>query len=406
MLPAVDAERTLADLQALHALTGDDETGARRVAWSRDWERARQWLLEQLEPLPVTIERDQAGNLWATLRGASDRVVAVGSHLDSVPGGGRLDGALGVLGALAVLRAAAEAGEPPARTLALVDWVDEEGRFGRSLFGSGAAAGSLDLDAARALTDADGLALPDVLAKHGIELARVHAAGARLPALDAYLELHIEQGPVLEARGDAVAAVTGTAGTERPRPRFPRPSGPGGPVPMAMRRDPLAAAARTTLAIAEIARAHGGVGTVGAIEAHPGIPTAIPATVDLWLDQRHREARPLAAMAAEALAAARAAAEEHGVEVADTPVWSIEPIPFDPGLVALAQEAAGGGEPIPSGALHDASEVARAGVPAAMLFVQSGGGISHAPDEASAPEHVVAGVEALGRLAAQALSAT
>jgi N-carbamoyl-L-amino-acid hydrolase len=175
---------------------------------------------------------------------------------------------------------------------------------------------------------------------------------------------------------------------------------------MAMRRDPLAAAARTALAVAEIAGKHGGVGTVGAIEAQPGIPTAIPGTVDLWLDQRHQEAGPLAAMADEALAAARAAADEQGVEVEAIPVWSIEPIPFDPALVALAQEAAGGGEPIPSGALHDASEVARAGVPAAMLFIQSRGGISHAPDEASAPEHVVAGVEALGRLAAQALSAT
>ncbi|HYM56799.1 MAG TPA: M20/M25/M40 family metallo-hydrolase, partial [Solirubrobacteraceae bacterium] len=201
----VDAARMLAELDELHELTGHPETGAWREAWTPGWTRARAWLVERLEELPVTIERDEAGNLWALLRGASDRVVAVGSHLDSVPGGGRLDGALGVLAGLAALRAVAQSGERPWRTLALVDWADEEGRFGRSLLGSGAAAGTLDLAAARELTDADGARLPEVLAQHGVELERMDEAGARLATLDAYLELHIEQGPVLEARGDALA---------------------------------------------------------------------------------------------------------------------------------------------------------------------------------------------------------
>jgi len=254
------------------------------------------------------------------------------------------------------------------------------------------------------LTDPAGRRVPDVLAEHGVELARVGEAGARLERLDAYLELHVEQGPVLEARGDAVTAVTGTAGTERRRLRFTGRSGHAGTVPMRLRRDPLSAAARTVLAVEEGARRHGGVGTVGAIRAQPGIPTAIPGEVELWLDQRHAEAGPLAAMLEEALEAAAAAARAHGVELTVEPVWSIEPIPFDARLVELARAAAGGGEPIPSGALHDASEVARAGVPTAMLFVQSLGGVSHAPDEDSRPEHLRAGVEALGRLAAQALA--
>jgi N-carbamoyl-L-amino-acid hydrolase len=400
----VDAERTVAELEELHGLTGDPETGARRVAWSEDWRRAREWLRDRLAELPVSVEVDEAGNLWALLRGESERTVAVGSHLDSVPGGGAFDGALGVLGALAVLRSAA-AGSAPPRTLALVDWVDEEGRFGRSLYGSAAAAGTLELDAARALTDADGRRLPDVLREQGIELERVHEAGARLRGLDAYLELHIEQGPVLEARGEAVAAVTGTAGVERHRLRFTGRGGHAGTVPMERRRDPLGAAAATALAIPEIARRHGGVGTVGAIEAHPGIPTAVPGTVDVWLDQRHHEAGPLAAMLLEAREAAHAAAGERGIELIIEPVWSIEPIPFDAELIAHAREAAGGGEPLPSGALHDAAEVARAGVPTVMLFVQSRGGVSHAPDEWSAPEHVAAGVRALARVADQALSA-
>ncbi|HYM56666.1 MAG TPA: M20/M25/M40 family metallo-hydrolase, partial [Solirubrobacteraceae bacterium] len=245
--------------------------------------------------------------------------------------------------------------------------------------------------------------LPEVLAQHGVELERMDEAGARLATLDAYLELHIEQGPVLEARGDALASVTGTAGVERRRLRFRGRSGHAGTVPMEGRRDPLLAAARTALSVRESALRHGGVTTVGAIEARPGIPTAIPGTAELWLDQRHPEAGPLEAMAAEALAAACWAAQEHGVEVADEPVWSIEPIPFDPRLVGLASEAAGGGEPMASGALHDAAEVARAGVPTAMLFVQSQGGVSHAPDEASRPEHLSAAVRALGRLTGQVL---
>ena len=401
----VDAARTLTELDELHELTGDPETGAWRVAWTPGWTRAREWLLERLEELPVSVERDEAGNLWALLRGASDRIVAVGSHLDSVPGGGRLDGALGVLAGLAALRAVAASGEPPPRTLALVDWADEEGRFGRSLLGSAAAAGTIDPATARELTDADGGLLPEVLAEHGVELDQMARAGAWLARLDAYLELHIEQGPVLEERGDALAAVTGTPGVERRRLRFTGPSGHAGTVPMALRRDPLAAAASTVLAVPGIASRHGGVATVGAIHARPGIPTAIPATVELWLDQRHPDEGALAAMVAEAVEAASAAAREHGVELAAERVWSIEPIPFDPALVALAREAAGGGEPVGSGALHDASEVARAGVPTAMLFVQSLGGVSHAPDEASRPEHLTAAVEALGRLVSQVLSA-
>ena len=400
----LNAERTLAELAELHRLTGDAAGGARRVCWSEEWTRARAFLLERLEALPVEVERDAAGNLWALLEGESDRIVAVGSHLDSVPGGGWLDGALGVLAGLEVLRAAAASGERPRRTLALVDWADEEGRFGRSLFGSAAAAGTLDLEAAAGLTDAGGRGVPEVLAEHGIELARVGEAGAWLGRLDAYLELHIEQGPVLEARGHAIAAVTGTAGTERRRLRFSGRSGHAGTVPMSLRRDPLSAAARTVLAVEEVARRHGGVGTVGSLEIVPGFPTAIPGEVGLWLDQRHPEAGPLAAMVDETLEAAATAAREASVELTVEPVWSIEPIPFDRRLVELARDAAGGGDPIPSGALHDASEVARAGVPTAMLFVQSRGGVSHAPDEDSRPEHLRAGIEALGRLAAQTLA--
>ena len=385
----VDPARVLADLDALHALTGRGGAGAFRVAWTGGWAAARAWLRGRLDEIGgVRVETDEAGNLWATRAAPGEPVIAVGSHLDSVPAGGRLDGALGVLAALEVLRTT--------DGIALVDSADEEGaRFGHSLLGSAAAAGMLDVGVARGLTDAGGVALPDALAAHGVTLEAMPRAAVRLRGLRAYLELHIEQGPVLEARGEPVAAVTGCYGVERHRLTFAGRGGHAGTVPMAMRDDPLVAAARMAVAVPEIAARHGGVGTVGAIEAQPGIPTAIPGTARAWLDLRNGDAGALATMLADVLATAPDATAE--------PVWAIVPIPFDPRLVALAAEACGGTEPLASGALHDAAAVARAGVPTAMIFVQSRGGISHAPDEHSEPGHVAAGVQALARLARAAL---
>src|SRR5690349_23778545 len=195
-MPEFDWERPLADLHELRELTGGPD-GARRLAWSEDWRRARKWLLGKLEPLGVEVERDQAGNLWATRQGESDGVIVVGSHIDAVPHGGWLDGALGVCAALEVIRGTQ--GETPPATIKLIDWADEEGaRFGRSLLGSSAAAGSLEPDSVRGLTDRDGTSLPDALAAHGVDLDRALDARAGLDGAVAYLELHIEQGPGLE----------------------------------------------------------------------------------------------------------------------------------------------------------------------------------------------------------------
>ena len=167
-MPEFDWERPLADLHELRELTGGPD-GARRLAWSADWRTAREWLLGKLEPLGVEVERDAAGNLWATGTGESDQVIVVGSHIDAVPHGGWLDGALGVCAALEVIRGTQ--GETPPATLKLIDWADEEGaRFGRSLLGSSAAAGTLTPDDVRGLTDAEGTTLPDALAENGVDL--------------------------------------------------------------------------------------------------------------------------------------------------------------------------------------------------------------------------------------------
>jgi N-carbamoyl-L-amino-acid hydrolase len=392
----------VADLRALRELT-EDERGAQRVAWTPTWARAREWLRERLEPLPVDVDVDEAGNLWAVLRGASERTVLLGGHLDSVPDGGWLDGSLDVLAGLEVLRALAAAGEPPV-SVALVDWADEEGaRFGRSLLGSGMTAGSVDPADVAGLRDRDGTALADALAAHGVDLATAARSGERLAGAAAYLELHIEQGPVLEREGLAVGVVTGTAAVERHAVTIRGQAVQGGAFPMDGRRDPLVAGARLVLAVRDGAPDADSRATVGDIGVRPGIPTAVPGECRLVVDQRHPDPATLAAMLGDLRAASDRIAAEEGVEIEFVRIWGIDPVPFDARLVELAEDVArevtGAAPRLFSGALHDAAEVARAGVPAVMLFVQSVGGLSHTPDEDTPPEHLETAVTTLHRLA-------
>ncbi|MBV9809811.1 MAG: hydantoinase/carbamoylase family amidase, partial [Solirubrobacterales bacterium] len=271
---AADARRMIAELRELARLTGD-ERGAQRLAWTDTWAQARDWERELLAELPVEVDRDEAGNVWATLRGRSPETLIVGSHIDSVPNGGWLDGCLGVLSALEVLRSLSADGPPPL-TVKLVDWADEEGaRFGLSLLGSMAAAGQHDPDFVRRLRDADGVGAADALAAHGVDVDRMGESRSRLADAVAYIELHIEQGPVLEARGLPLGVVTGVYGTERWAVRFTGQAAHAGSTPMDQRRDALSAAARLALAVRDLARTSGGVGTVGRIDAEPGIPTAV-----------------------------------------------------------------------------------------------------------------------------------
>jgi N-carbamoyl-L-amino-acid hydrolase len=398
----VDPGRVLDLLARLHELTAT-EAGAQRVAWTPVWARAREWLRSELDALPVTASVDEAGNLWAALPGRSPRSVVVGSHLDSVPDGGWLDGCLGVLAGVEVLRAVAARSAPPALGVTLVDWADEEGaRFGRSLFGSSAAAGLLELDSARGLVDRDGVALVDALAEYGVDLVRAGQAAARLRDVAAYVELHIEQGRVLEAAGLAVGVVDGAYGIERHRVNFEGRAAHAGSTPMALRRDALAAGARLALAARDSALARGGVATVGDLRVVPGIATAIPGEATLVLDQRHGDAAALAAMLADARGAAETIGSDEGVAVNWSAIQSVAPVAFDERLVQAAGECvravAGETMRVPSGALHDAVMVARAGVPAVMVFVQSLGGISHNRLEDSRPEHLELGVAAVDRL--------
>lgn len=405
-MAGVDADQVLADLEELARLTGD-ERGAQRVAWTDRWEDARRWLAERASNLPVNEHLDRAGNQWLTLAGASPRSLVIGSHLDSVPDGGRLDGALGVLAGLAILRRVSAEGTP-ACTVRVVSWADEEGaRFGGSLFGSSAAAGTLDLETARTWRDAGGRPVADVVAEHGVVLERMPEARAELAQIAAYLELHIEQGPVLEERDLALGVVEGTFGVERRLLRFRGQSAHAGSTPMHRRRDALLAAARVALRVRELAFAEGGVGTTGRLVTSPGIPTAIAGEVEMTLDLRHLDPGGLARMLRGAESAATAIAAEEGCSVAVEPVWHIEPVHFDPTLRGFADEAVAGVQGrtfrLPSGPLHDAAEMARAGIPTAMLFCQSLRGLSHTREEDTHPEHLRMGVRALDSLARRTL---
>src|SRR5262245_50913496 len=373
----LDPARTVAELKELRELTGD-ENGAQRVAWTETWERARGWLREKLDGLPLEEEIDEAGNQWWTLRGASDRAVLIGGHIDSVPNGGWLDGALNVVAGVEVVRRLAEDGSP-AVTVRLVNWADEEGaRFGRSLFGSSAAAGSMaDQDELRQRRDAEGVPLPDAVGAYDVALDRALEARSQLEGAAAYLELHIEQGPVLESLGLPLGVVLGTFGVERHQVTFSGQAAHAGSTPMDARRDALAGAAKLELEIREIASrvGDGAVCTMGGVVTRPGIVTSVVETAECLLDQRHLDAHQLAEMLSNAEAASRRFAQEEHVEVEWERIWNIEPILFDSVLIELADESpregAGESHRLPSGPLHDAAEGARAGVPTVMLFVQS-----------------------------------
>jgi len=401
----VDARRTISELRELRELTADGH-GAQRIAWSPTWLKARAWFQSKLAELPVEHHLDAAGNSWTTLQGDSERVLILGSHLDSVPNGGWLDGSLGVLAAFEVMRGLAEDfhGRPPV-TIRLVDFADEEGaRFGRSLFGSSAFAGTHSIQADRGRTDRDGVRLEDAMRQCQIDIERIGDAGSERGQAGAYLELHIEQGPVLEAMHLPLGVVLGTKGVERHAITFHGQEAHSGSTPMGARRDALAAAAKLALEIRSLARKHpDAVATMGSVKTFPGIVTAVVGRCETTLDMRDLDAGVLASMLADAREASQRFAAEEGCTVDWSRIWSIEPIPFDSRLIEFCDQAvretAGRSHRLPSGPLHDAAEVARAGIPVVMMFTQSLAGLSHNPAEDTRIEDLELAVQALDRLA-------
>ena len=405
---SLDSKRTIAELKELRELTSDDN-GAQRVAWTDTWLKARAWFQSRINYLPVKHLYDAAGNSWTTLPGASEKTLIIGGHLDSVPNGGWLDGSLGVTAGLAVLRRFAEEfdGHPPV-TVRLVDWADEEGaRFGRSLLGSSAFAGTSSIEADRVRTDKDGTRLEDAVERCGFPISRFPEATIEQKNAAAYLELHIEQGPVLESMNLPLGVVLGTKGVERHAVTFFGQEAHSGSTPMNARHDALASAAKLALEIRSIAGKHkDAVCTMGSVKTFPGIVTAVVGRCETTLDQRDLDAQVLAGMYREAREASERFAREEKCTVEWSRIWSIEPIAFHPTLLGFCEEAvrevAGASHRLPSGPLHDAAEVARAGIPTVMMFVQSLRGISHNKIEDTHEKHLEMSVQALDRLADKA----
>ena len=405
-----DAGRVIAELQELRALTSD-ENGAQRVAWGPVWLKAREWFLEKLEGLPVEHHLDAAGNRWVTLKGASEKALIMGGHLDSVPNGGWLDGALGVVVSLEVMRTISQEynGKPPV-TVRVVDWADEEGaRFGRSLLGSSAFAGTHTIEADRGRVDKDGVTLEAALAGCGVKVDAIGDAAKERANAAAYLELHIEQGPVLERMGLPLGGVLGTKGVERHAITFYGQEAHSGSTPMKDRRDALAAAAKLALEIRKIAMKHeDAVCTMGSVKTFPGIVTAVVGRCETTLDQRDLDAKVLAEMLSEAKDASRRFADEEKCTVEWSRIWNIEPVPFHPTLIELCDlavmETAGTSHRMPSGPLHDAAEVSRAGIPTMMMFVQSLKVISHNKIEDSRVCDLQMAAESFSRLAEKTMS--
>jgi beta-ureidopropionase / N-carbamoyl-L-amino-acid hydrolase len=406
---SLDPQRTIAELKELRALTGD-ANGAQRVAWTDTWLKAREWFAGKLAGLKVEHHYDAAGNNWVTLPGHSEKALLIGGHLDSVPNGGWLDGSLDILAGLEVLRRIAEEfqGRPPV-TVRLVDWADEEGaRFGRSLLGSSAFAGTASIAADRVRTDREGTRMEDALRHGGVEIDRFPEATRERKNAAAYIELHIEQGPVLERMGLPLATVLGTKGVERHAITFHGQEAHSGSTPMNARRDALAAAAKLALEIRAIAGKHpDAVCTMGSLKTFPGIVTAVVGRCEATLDQRDLDPAVLAAMFREAREASERFAREERCTVEWSRIWNIEPIAFHPALLDLCDQAirevAQSSHRMPSGPLHDAAEVSRAGIPTVMMFVQSLGGISHNKIEDTREEHLEMAVAAFDRLATKAI---
>ncbi len=396
------AKRVVADLRELATLTSD-ELGAQRVAWTPTWQKARDWFAAKAREAGAEVSIDIAGNSWAKIAGTGPEAVVMGSHLDCVPNGGWLDGALGAVAGLEVLRRYGKGG-PREKTIYAVSWADEEGaRFGRSLMGSSAASGTIDVADVTNRVDNSGVKLVDALAQYNVSVDSMLQARDQLKQknVKAYLELHIEQGPVLEQMGKQVACVYGITGCERWFVEFKGQAAHAGSFPILMRQDAFLTAAQAALAFREIALKYEGVCTVGKVSVKPDVVTIVPETCTISLDQRSIDGVKLKKMHEEAREAVAKACATHSVAARWEKIWTIAPTIFDARLTELCKQAVAEetGEPttIYSGPLHDAAEMAKI-VPSIMMFAVSEKGLSHCIQENTSEAAVETAVRAFLRL--------
>jgi hydantoinase/carbamoylase family amidase len=391
------------DLSAAARFGGAGD-GVTRFAWSPELMQASRWLVAQLEALGLAASIDAAGNVIGRWEAGRGPAIVVGSHLDTVPSGGRFDGALGVLAGLDAIRRLRTSGVEPRRPLWLVSFMDEEGaRFRTALMGSRAFVGE-DLTSLADRRDAAGATLREAMAEAGFAFDRLPEAAA-VDRAGAYLELHIEQGRVLESAGAAIGIVTGLAGMLGMRATFRGRADHAGTTPMDDRRDALAGGARAVLALRDHAARQPGLlrMTVGTLSVKPGGFNIVPAECELSIDVRAERREDLDAAREWTTALLDSISAEEGLELELRHTHGQPPHAFDARLIAAlrqAAEAEGASTlDMTSGAGHDAMVVGRH-VPAAMLFVPSRDGLSHTPAEYTSPEACELGARVLARAVA------
>ena len=394
---AVKLDRLEADLDALAEFREPDHGGWTRRVFSDAYLRSRDWVGNTMREAGLTVRRDAAGNLIGTLAGASPALVT-GSHTDSVANGGRFDGPLGVLAAIEVARCVRDGGLHLAHEMRVVDFLGEEpNEFGISCVGSRAVAGNLTIDHL-ALRDGSGRTLAEAITTAGGDPDHIERAAWPADAIHAFVELHIEQGPVLEAADIPIGIVSGIAGIERVQLSFDGEAGHAGTTPMHGRHDALVAAAEAVLAIERIASRGDGVGTAGRIDARPGALNVIPGHVDVWTELRHTSKEWLDASRVAVEADVDAIGGRRGVRTQVAVLSRTDPVRCSDDVRAAMSEALGQlrlqSRTLPSGAGHDTVQMARLG-PVGMLFVPSVGGRSHCPEEMTLPHHLEAGTAAL-----------
>jgi N-carbamoyl-L-amino-acid hydrolase len=389
---------TLCETAQFGAIPGTDR-GMCRLTLSDEDIAVRRWFVAACEALNMRVTYDQVGTIYARREGSDPTLppIAIGSHLDTQPTGGRFDGILGVLAGLELVRTLHDAGVVTRHPIEVIDWTNEEGaRFAPAMVSSGVFAGVFSVDYALGQTDRDGVTLGDALARSGF-------VGDEVPGhhpLAAHFELHIEQGPVLENEGLEIGVVSGVQGIRWYDVTVKGQTCHAGTTPMALRRDALDAAARLALEIDAIGRSDPGesLSTIGLFQAYPGSRNTAPGEVRLTVDLRHPEVMGLDRMEAALGQSMMALEQELGVTITRTPVWSSPPVQFDPGVreaIARATQRLGfSHRTMLSGAGHDSVYTARV-APTGMIFIPCENGVSHNVAENITPEQAERGANVL-----------
>ena len=399
----INGDRLLADLHALSTIGAGADGAVNRLAWSEPDLEGRRWFAGRIRDAGLEPRVDGALNVFGHLPGSTGPWLLTGSHLDSVPNGGRLDGAYGAVAALEVLRTLADSGDPLAAQVEIVGFADEEGvRFEVGLIGSLALVGDLDVDRLRDGLDWLGVPIPQVLATAGRDVDRMLEAQTHRPSIKGFVELHIEQGPRMEADGIELAVVTGVVGVHRQRIQITGTQNHAGTTPFRLRNDAGRAAARAASELEELVQALDpvAVANIGSMRFDPGGVNVIPGRAEFTLEVRHLEEKVVReAVEAFSTRLAQICTEEGCRAEVELLSW-VPPAPMDAGVTAALDGACRelGRDParLSSGAGHDAAVLSRH-VPTGMLFVPSVGGVSHSPRETTSDEHLILGAQALLR---------